>query len=168
LLFQKLIPYDDAASLDSAFDFEATSYRLVVLHALAASFNVRFDFHTCPSPYGRYLLNGVAMLSASRLAIVAAHHVQAENEMENPSRGGKYFAHAKKPDSEPGFVFVAMRASMLASGARRWFQPLFRVLNARKYAKIYPAILSHYFGEPFGVNSLWPVDDCDLYHIATR
>jgi len=42
-------------------------------------------------------------------------------------------------------------------------QPLFRVLDACKYAGIYPSISSHHFAEPFGVKLLWSADVCDLY-----
>jgi hypothetical protein len=44
-------------------------------------------------------------------------------------------------------------------------QPLFRVFDVGKYAKIYPTIPSHYFGEPFLVKMFWSVGGCDLYII---
>jgi hypothetical protein len=55
----------DTASLDATLDLQAASHRLVALcwrardpqskaHRTlqAAGFHVRFDFHTCPSPFG--------------------------------------------------------------------------------------------------------------------
>jgi hypothetical protein len=41
----------DNSSLDAALDLQTASHCLVVLCALTTSLNVRFDFHTCPTPF---------------------------------------------------------------------------------------------------------------------
>jgi hypothetical protein len=40
------------SSLDVGLDFQTASRCLVVVLVEPASFDVRFDFHTCPFPYG--------------------------------------------------------------------------------------------------------------------
>ena len=61
-----------------------------------------------------------------------------------------------------GFRVMMSFGALLGRG-RFQHQPLFRVLEACKYAGIYPSISSHHFAEPFVVKLLWSADGCDLY-----
>jgi hypothetical protein len=58
---------------------------------------------------------------------------------------------------------VMMSCSAISGWGRFQQQPLFRVLEACKYAGIYPSISSHHFAESLVVKLLWSADDCDLY-----
>ena len=44
---------DDDPSLKAALDLQAASYLLIVVRAKPTGFDVRFDFHTYSSPFGR-------------------------------------------------------------------------------------------------------------------
>jgi hypothetical protein len=64
-----------------------------------------------------------------------------------------------------GRIEACCRSILRESAMPLFEQPLFRAFDVCKYAKIYPTIPSHYFGEPFLVKMFWSACDCDLYII---
>jgi len=115
-LVVELADDDDEASFDVGLDLQAARDCLVVVEN-AASFHVRFDFHTLS------IFFWILTLNIARRRHILGFEAEGRRSPVH-ARTRRLFAHAaeiflraKKPGCEPGFVFAAMSAACYLTGS---------------------------------------------------